>query len=131
MMKFDDLLEHGKRLQICDERNIFATVTVSYSFLFRLMRVLMRSHYQSQGSRGFIGVFKDEFVLFDSVTWRGVPGKEDLRILLADIEDVHYKKTLFNIKFKVKTPKKTYKFFVRKRDFDVIEEITKLIVKTT
>lgn len=129
-MKFDDLLEHGKRLQICDERNIFAIVTVSYSFLFRLMRVLMRNQYQSQGSRGFIGVFKDEFVLFDSVTWKGVPGKEDLRILLAEIEDAHYKKTLFNIKFKVKTPKKTYKFFAKKRDFDIIKEITKLIVKT-
>ena len=125
-MNYEALLEKGLELHIADDRHLFARVIVSYSTFHKILLVLYRSS-QGAGRQGFIGIYQDEFVYFDSLTWRSVPGKERLRIPIFDVEVLSLKKKLFNYRFVIRTPQRKYKFYSRKKDIDIIKEMKKTI----
>lgn len=128
-MKIEDLLEHCKKLNICDEELICSKVIIAYSMFFRILRVLMRSSSQVQGTGGVIGVYQDTLVLFDLTTFKGIPGKEIFRHPLDDVERYQIKHKLFNDRLKIYINNKKYVFFFRKKDRDLLEQIEKKIKK--
>ena len=116
-MKFEELIDHAKQLQLTDEREIFIRVIIPYPLIYRLFRSTNRSYGRQMGRNGFIGLYDDQFVCYNTNMWGTVPADEKLRFKISDIE--HMKTKLgymgFNRKLLIYTAKHKYTYYYRKK----------------
>ncbi|TNF06762.1 MAG: hypothetical protein EP317_06010 [Bacillota bacterium] len=130
-MKYSELLEHAKQLNITDQREIFVKVIIPRSFLMRLLRSANRRYgYQSMGRNGFIGLFGNQFVCYTSNMWGTIPKDEKVRIDIHDITDVKKKLGTLGINKKmiIKTDKRKYKYYYQRKNEDIVDLMIKTVL---
>jgi hypothetical protein len=126
----DEVLQLAKDMQICDERGLFAKVVISYATMTKALNVAFGST-QGAGQDGFVGIYKDQLVCFESNLLGTKPAKERFRISFEFIE-THEVKVGFlglNNQFNITTPKDKIKLYFMKGRLDMIESINKAIHK--
>ena len=129
-MKFDELINHAKQLQITDAREILIKVIIPYSFVHRLLRSNYRKTSNQMGRSGFIGLYENQFVCFTANMWKTVPADEKLRFNYSDIEHIKTKFGFLGLhrKLLIYTEKHKYKYYYR-RKFE--EKVDMLIHEVT
>jgi hypothetical protein len=130
-MKYRELLEHAKQLNITDSREIFLRVIIPRSFLMRLLRSAnRRRNYYSAGRNGFIGLFGNQFVCYSSNMWGNIPKNEKTRMDIHDITEMKKKLGTLGINKKliIKTDKLRYKYYFQRKNEDIVDLMIKTIL---
>jgi hypothetical protein len=124
----EDVLQLAKDVQLCDERGLFAKVVISYQAMTKALNVAFGAT-QGAGQDGFVGIYKDQLVCFESNLLGTKPAKERFRISFEFIE-AHEIKVGFlgmNNQFNITTKEHKFKLYFMKGRLPLIEAINQAI----
>lgn len=129
-MKQEELIALSKQLTICDDRQLVAKVIISYSDIAKVASVLVGGT-TSAGREGFIGVYQDQLVCYESNLWGTKPDKEYFRISFEFIKETIMKKGLFGINnvFLIVAEGHKFKLFFTNKRKPIIEQIRRIMNK--
>ncbi len=130
-MKYNELLEQSKWLKITDHRELFLKVIIPHPLYVRFLRAINSRTTHSSARKGFIGLYENEFVCYASDIWGDSPSRERLRIDVNDIELIKIKLGFLGIhkKLILKTKSRQYKFYVRRKYLDMLNQIIDIVHK--
>ncbi len=129
-MRDQQLFEYSKKIQLTDERELLSKVTIASSISKRLFRSFLKQR-QSIGRLGFLGVYQNELVCFDSTSFKKTPHREIFRLTFSEITETKIKKRLSGFRnfYLIKTQRKKYKLYFRSKYSDLIMEINQVLIK--
>jgi hypothetical protein len=130
-MKYNELVEQSKWLKITDQRELFLKVIIPHPLYVRFLRAINSRTTYSSGRNGFIGLYENEFVCYSSDMWGSSPSHEKFRLNIDDIDLIKIKQGFLGINKKLilKTKSRQYKFYVRRKYLDVLNQIIEIIQK--
>jgi len=129
-MKQEELVALSKQLTICDERQLVAKVMISYSDMAKVASVIVGGT-PSAGREGFIGVYQDQLVCYESNLWGTKPEKEYFRISFEFIKETTIKKAFLGINniFLIVAEGHKFKMFFTNKRKPIIDQIQKILNK--
>jgi len=124
----NELISLAQELQLTDERELLAKVVISYSGTAKAMNVAF-GRTQGAGSDGFLGIYKDQLVCFDTNVLGTKPTKERFRISFEFIRNHEIKKGFLglNNQFNIATDADRFKLYFMNKRLPMIEAIAKAI----
>jgi len=130
-MKYHELVEQSKWLKITDQRELFLKVIIPHPLYVRFLRAINTRATHSTGRHGFVGLYENDFVCYSSDIWGSSPSRERFRINIDDIEFIKVKNGFLGInkKLLLKTKARQYKFYVRRKYLDVLNQIVNIVQK--
>ncbi|MBU1142961.1 MAG: hypothetical protein KKH92_04865 [Firmicutes bacterium] len=125
-----EVLALAKDLQLTDDRELFSKVVISYTTISKAT-VIALGGMTGAGNDGFVGIYKNQLVCFNSNTMGTKPNKERFRFSFDVIESHEIKKGIFglNNQFVIKAGTHMFKLYFMGKRREMIERIDQAITK--
>ncbi len=125
-----EVLALAKDLQLTDDRELFSKVVISYTTISKAT-VIALGGMTGAGNDGFVGIYKNQLVCFNSNTMGTKPTKERFRFSFDVIESHEIKKGIFglNNQFVIKAGPHMFKLYFMGKRREMIEKIDQAITK--
>ena len=120
----NDFLELAKEVKLIDEKELFSKVVISYSEISKGLNVAF-GNMQGAGTDGFVGIYKDQLVCFESNLLGTKPTKERFRMSFEFIKSHEIKKGFMglNNQFVITTEKDRFKLYFMNKRLPMIQKI--------
>lgn len=130
-MSHADLVNQAKDLKLTDNQELVCKVVVSYSTISKAT-ALAFGRTTGAGSDGFLGIYQNELVCFDSNLIGTKPHKERFRFPFETIDKAEIKKGFLglNNQFIVKSGAHQYKLYFSGKRREFINQMHRKILQS-
>lgn len=124
----NELVALAKELKLIDERELLAKVVISYSTAAKVANVAF-GRTQGAGNDGFLGVYKDQLVCYESNLLGTKPVRERFRFSFEFVKEHEIKTGLMglNNQYNIATDQHRFKLYFMKKRLPLIEAIDQAI----
>jgi hypothetical protein len=128
-MNKDELIKLSKELKLTDNDELLAKILISYSTTYKVTSVAF-GRTTGAGSDGFIGIYQNQLVGFDTNLLGNKPTKERFRFNFDEIDKLEIKKGILNLnnQFHIHSGHHHYKIYFTGKRRNLIEAMHRKIL---
>ncbi len=130
-MNKDELIKLSKELKLTDNEELLAKILISYSTTYKVTSIAL-GQTRGAGSDGFIGIYQNQLVGFDTNLLGNKPTKERFRFNFDEIDKLEIKKGFLNLnnQFQIHSGHHHYKIYFTGKRRNLIEAMHRKILSS-